>query len=76
MKVAIKIEGLFKEYRLGIIGRGTLYRDFQSWWAIRQGKEDPNSLIGANTNKKVKNIYKDIIKGMLNNNIKQRIKIN
>ena len=42
MKVAIKIEGLFKEYRLGVIGRGTLYRDLQSWWAIRQGKEDPN----------------------------------
>ena len=56
MKVAIKIEGLFKEYRLGVIGRGTLYRDLQSWWAIRQGKEDPNSLIGTSSNKKVKNI--------------------
>ena len=56
MKVSIKIEGLFKEYKLGVIGRGTLYRDLQSWWAIRQGKEDPNSLIGTSSNKKVKNI--------------------
>lgn len=41
----IKIENLYKEYRLGIISTGTLYRDLQSWWARARGKEDPNSLI-------------------------------
>ena len=46
MPIAIKIENLFKEYRLGVIGHGTLYRDLQSWWASARGKEDPNSLIG------------------------------
>ena len=42
---AIKVEHLYKEYKLGVIGYGTLYRDMQSWWAKIRGKEDPNSLI-------------------------------
>ena len=46
--IAIRIEGLFKEYRLGQIGGGTLQRDLQSWWARKRGKEDPNLKIGAN----------------------------
>ena len=45
-ETVIKIENLYKEYRLGVIGHGTLYRDLQSWWALARGKEDPNSLIG------------------------------
>ncbi len=43
----IKVEGLSKEYRLGTINSGTLWRDIQSWLAAKTGKEDPNSLIGA-----------------------------
>ena len=43
MKTVIKIENLSKQYRLGVIGHGTLSKDFQSWWAKRRGKEDPNS---------------------------------
>ena len=53
-ETVIKIENLYKEYRLGVIGHGTLYRDLQSWWARVQGKEDPNSLIG-HEDRKVKN---------------------
>lgn len=41
----IKIENLWKEYRLGIIGHGALASDLNSWWARVRGKEDPNSLI-------------------------------
>lgn len=41
----IKIDNVSKEYRLGIIGHGTLGHDLQSWWARVKGKEDPNSLI-------------------------------
>jgi lipopolysaccharide transport system ATP-binding protein len=43
--VVIQIEDLWKEYRLGVIGHGTLTRDLQSWWARARGKEDPNSKI-------------------------------
>lgn len=45
--IAIKIEGLKKKYRLGVIGGGTLQGDIQSWWARKCGKEDPNSEIGS-----------------------------
>lgn len=39
----ISVENLSKDYRLGTISHGTLYRDLQSWTARILGKEDPNS---------------------------------
>lgn len=45
MSTVISIENLWKEYRLGAIGHGTLTQDLQSWWARVRGKEDPNSKI-------------------------------
>lgn len=46
-EIAIKIEHVSKEYRLGAIGGGTLRGDLQSWMARIRGKEDPNSKIGS-----------------------------
>ncbi len=45
-KVMIRLDHVDKVYRLGEIGRGTLQQDLQSWWAVRHGREDPNSIIG------------------------------
>ncbi len=45
-QVAIRIEGLTKQYRLGQIGSGTLKADLQSFWAKVRKKEDPNRKIG------------------------------
>ena len=56
MLKSIEIRNLYKEYRLGVIGHGTLYRDIQSLYAKLRKKEDPNSIIGSNqtiTNKNV-----------------------
>lgn len=50
MSISIKIQNLYKEYRLGIIGSGTLYRDIQSFWAKINNKPDPNSIINATNN--------------------------
>ena len=50
--IAIKIVDLKKEYRLGVIGGGTLQGDIQSWWARKRGKDDPNTQIG-------KKVYKN-----------------
>ena len=47
-EIAVKIEGVKKQYRLGQIGGGTLQADLQSWWAKKRGKEDPNRKIGDN----------------------------
>ena len=46
-QIAVKIQGLKKQYRLGQIGGGTLTADLQSWWARVRHKEDPNSKIGT-----------------------------
>jgi len=45
---AIQIEHLYKMYRLGVINNGTLFRDIQTWIALKRGKEDPHSKIGEN----------------------------
>ena len=42
----IKAEHLSKYYKLGVINNGTLFRDIQTWFALRQGKPDPHSKIG------------------------------
>lgn len=47
MKPVIEINNLTKEYQLGVIGRDTFYRDFQSFVAKILNKEDPNSLLYA-----------------------------
>jgi len=46
-ETVIKIENVKKEYRLGVIGGGTLQGDLQSWWARIRKKEDPNLPIGS-----------------------------
>ncbi|MBT6005056.1 MAG: ATP-binding cassette domain-containing protein [Prolixibacteraceae bacterium] len=44
---AIKIENLSKQYRLGLVGTGTLMHDLNRWWATSlRGKEDPYLKIG------------------------------
>lgn len=46
--IAIKVEHLSKMYKLGIINNGTLWKDIQTWAALKMGKEDPYSKIGEN----------------------------
>lgn len=45
--VVIRAENLSKYYNLGVINNGTLFRDIQTWWALKRGKEDPHSQIGS-----------------------------
>lgn len=49
--IAIKIENLKKQYKLGTIGGQTLSNELQSWWARKRGKEDPNLKIGEDYSK-------------------------
>ena len=42
----LEIEGASKQYRLGMIGGGTLHGDLTSWFARIRGREDPNVKIG------------------------------
>lgn len=45
--IVIKVENLSKYYRLGVINNGTLFRDIQSWIALKRGKEDPHAKLGS-----------------------------
>ena len=42
----ICVENLSKSYRLGTIGSGTFFRDFERWIARMRGKPDPYARIG------------------------------
>lgn len=44
--IAIKVEGLGKQYRLGEIGTGTISHDLNRWFARLRGKEDPFAKVG------------------------------
>ena len=46
-ELAIKVEHVSKEYRLGMIGGGTLKAELQSKFAKLMHKEDPNLKIGS-----------------------------
>lgn len=45
-EIAIKVENLSKQYRLGQIGTGTISHDLNRWWHQVRGKEDPYLKIG------------------------------
>ena len=46
-ELALKVEGLRKEYMLGAIGGKTLTQEINSWWAKVRHKADPNAKIGT-----------------------------
>jgi len=54
MSTAIKIENLSKQYRLGLVGTGTLSHDLRRWWHLMRGKEDPYLKIGETNDRSVK----------------------
>ena len=45
MDRSLQVENLGKRYRLGVISRGMLYKDLQSWWARIRNLDDPHSPI-------------------------------
>lgn len=53
-ELAIKIENISKQYRLGLIGTGTISHDLNRWWYRVRGKEDPYLKIGDINDRSVK----------------------
>jgi lipopolysaccharide transport system ATP-binding protein len=45
--IVLRVENLYKQYRLGTVSSQTLTQDLNRWWARVRGKEDPYSKIGA-----------------------------
>ncbi|WP_394347477.1 ABC transporter ATP-binding protein [Winogradskyella aurantiaca] len=50
----LKIENLSKQYRLGLVGTGTLRDDLKRWWYNILGKEDPFLKIGESNDQTIR----------------------
>ncbi len=46
MTVALSLQNVSKQYRLGEVGTGTLSHDLNRWFALARGKEDPYARVG------------------------------
>lgn len=44
--IILKAENISKQYRLGLVGTGTLSHDLNRWWHKIRGKEDPYLKVG------------------------------
>ncbi|WP_299334743.1 ABC transporter ATP-binding protein [uncultured Psychroserpens sp.] len=44
--VILKVENISKQYRLGLVGTGTLSDDMKKWWYQIRGKENPFLKVG------------------------------
>ncbi len=45
--IILKAENISKQYRLGLVGTGTLKHDLNRWWHRVRGKEDPFLKVGS-----------------------------
>ncbi|AQX08242.1 polysaccharide ABC transporter ATP-binding protein [Elizabethkingia ursingii] len=65
--IALEVENLSKQYRLGQVGTGTLSHDLNRWWHKLRGKEDPYLKIGE-TNDRTKSGDSDYVWALQNVN--------
>ena len=52
--IVLKVENVSKQYRLGVLGTGTISHDLNRWWHIVRGKEDPYLQIGDSNDRSSK----------------------
>jgi len=52
--IILKAENISKQYRLGVVGTGTLQDDLNRWWHQVRGKEDPYLRIGETNDRSTK----------------------
>ncbi|WP_338359088.1 ABC transporter ATP-binding protein [Yeosuana marina] len=50
----LKVENISKQYRLGLVGTGTISHDLNRWWYRVRGKEDPYLKIGEANDRSTK----------------------
>ncbi|WP_299110594.1 ABC transporter ATP-binding protein [uncultured Winogradskyella sp.] len=54
--IILKVENVGKQYRLGLVGTGTISHDLNRWWKKTLGKEDPYLKVGESNNRSEKGI--------------------
>ncbi len=50
----LKAENISKQYRLGLVGTGTISHDLNRWWYRVRGKEDPYLKVGESNDRSTK----------------------
>lgn len=50
----LKVENIAKQYRLGLVGTGTISHDLNRWWSRLTGKEDPYLKVGETNDRSEK----------------------
>jgi lipopolysaccharide transport system ATP-binding protein len=53
MSTVIEVDDVWKKYRLGVIGTGSLRHDFERWWHRIRGKPDPHTTVGENRSSEI-----------------------
>lgn len=69
MEAAIEIKNLSKQYRIGLIGTGTLSHDLNRFWYRIRGKEDPYLKVGS-VNTRSKSADNEYVWALKNINLK------
>lgn len=52
--IILKAKNISKQYRLGLVGTGTISHDLNRWWYKVRGKEDPYLKIGESNDRSTK----------------------
>lgn len=52
--VILKAENISKQYRLGLVGTGTISHDLNRWWYKIRGKQDPYLKVGESNDRSTK----------------------
>lgn len=52
--IILKAENISKQYRLGLVGTGTISHDLNRWWHRIRGKEDPYLKVGESNDRSTK----------------------
>ena len=53
-EVILKVENISKQYRLGLVGTGTISHDLNRWWSRVRGKDDPFLKVGETNDRSTK----------------------
>ncbi|WP_289045537.1 ABC transporter ATP-binding protein [uncultured Olleya sp.] len=52
--IILKAENISKQYRLGLVGTGTISHDLNRWWNRIRGKDDPYLKVGESNDRSTK----------------------
>ena len=66
-EIILTVNNISKQYRLGLVGTGTISHDLNRWWKKIRGKEDPYLKLGESNDRSTKG-YSDYVWALKNIN--------